>query len=98
LTRAMLPAGDENAGKTYFTANCASCHATDLASVGARYDSGGLRGAILEPKTLAMLPPYARAETRDTRLSEARQKHNSLLENYSAAQLANLMAYLSTLK
>jgi cytochrome c553 len=98
LTAAMLPAGDANAGKAYFTGSCTSCHATDLARVGAKYDTAGLRAAILEPKTLAALPSYARPQAGDVRLSEGRQKHNALLENYSAPQVANLMAYLSTLK
>ena len=100
LIEARLPAGDPQAGRTYFDQNCATCHAPDKGFSGltARDDEQALRAAILEPQTLRGEPSYRAEHFRDTRATAGRLGHGSLLENYSAAQVANLIAYLHTLK
>jgi cytochrome c553 len=98
LSEAALPAGDAEAGRTYFDRQCASCHARDLAGIGARGDEAALRAAILEPKALRAEPSYRLADLRETSTAAARLRHNALLETYSADELANLVAYLRTMR
>jgi mono/diheme cytochrome c family protein len=95
LTAAPLPAGDAAAGRAYFDRTCATCHdaGRDLAGLAARLDAAALRAAILEPKALAAEPSY-RVAAADERLTAGRQRHGWLLENYSADQVANLVAHL----
>jgi cytochrome c553 len=98
LSEAKLPAGDAGAGRTYFDRQCAACHAGNLAGIGARYDDAALRAAILEPKALRGESSYRLADLRETSTTAARLKHNALLETYSADEVANLIAYLRTLR
>jgi mono/diheme cytochrome c family protein len=99
LTAAALPAGDAQAGRAYFDRNCAACHdaGRDLAGVAAGSEVT-LRDVILEPKRLAGEPSYRVDAVRDARLNAGRLRHGALLENYSAEQVANLVAYLRTVK
>jgi len=87
-----LSSGNSGAGKTYFEGKCISCHAMpgDL-----RGEAGALRARILRPKFLDAAESWQVDKLRDTRTAAARQRHLALLENYSADDLANLMAYLS---
>ena len=100
LSETQLPAGDAQAGKADFDKRCVECHAADrdLAQIGTRYDEAGLRAAILEPKALSAEPPYRVGGLRDSRIGSGRLRHNTLLENYSAGQVANLMAYLRIIR
>lgn len=100
LIEARLPAGDPQAGRTYFDQNCATCHAPDkdFSGLAARYGDKELRAAILEPQALRGEPSYRVEHFRDTRVTAGRLRHGSLLENYSADQVANVIAYLRTLK
>jgi mono/diheme cytochrome c family protein len=100
LSDAPGPPGDAAAGATYFEQTCASCHTTsgDLAGVGRRYDAGALRSQILEPKALAVEPSYRLDRLRDSRANAARERHGALLENYSAADVANAVAYLQSVR
>jgi cytochrome c oxidase cbb3-type subunit III len=88
--------GDAAAGRAYFARACASCHSTtgDLAGIGGKYDAATLRAQVLEPKSLRLEPSYRVDRLRDVRMNAARDRHLSLLENYSAQDVANLVAYL----
>jgi mono/diheme cytochrome c family protein len=99
LTRAVLPPGNAAAGRTYFERMCSSCHASaDLAGLGKKYDPAMLRAQILEPAALASEASFKVDRLRDSRMAEARTRHHALLENYSAGQIADLLAYAQGLK
>lgn len=87
-----LSSGNAGAGKAYFEGKCISCHAMpgDL-----ERDPGTLRARILRPKFLDAAASWQVDRLRDTKTAAARQRHFALLENYSADDVANLMAYLS---
>jgi len=90
--------GDAAAGKTYFDGACSSCHAVDrdVADIGRKYEGDALRAAILDPKALKLGRSFTVDRPRDPRLASAQQRHHALLENYSADDLANLVAYLGS--
>jgi len=96
LTAASVPPGDAAAGKTYFDRACSSCHAIDrdLAGMGSKYDAPALRAAVLDPKGLKVELSLTVDRLKDTKLTAAQQRHHALLENYSVADVANLVAYL----
>jgi hypothetical protein len=76
------------------------CHAVDrdLAGIGRQYDGPALRAAILDPKALKVERSFASARRNDTKLASARQRHQALLENYSPEEVANLVAYLASVR
>jgi len=88
-----LSSGSAEAGKAYFERTCISCHSMpgDLTR-----DPGALRGRILHPKFLDEAASWQIDRLRDVKKAAARQRHLALLENYSAGDVANLVAYLST--
>ena len=96
LTEANAEPGEGAAGKTSFDQNCAVCHATDLSGIGRRYDANALREQLLRPRTLNEPQSFAISALSDTAIATARQRHNFLLENFTPAQVANLVAYLKT--
>ena len=100
LTAAPARTGDAAAGKTYFERSCSMCHAVDrdLSGIGRKYDAPALRAAILDPKALKVERSFTSARLHDTKLAAAQQRHQTLLENYSADDVANLIAYLGNLK
>jgi cytochrome c oxidase cbb3-type subunit III len=85
------PAGDRKAGETYFNGagNCRSCHSLtgDLASISRKYDPTTLRARLLRPG-----PPPPSDGVRPTTGQAA---HLKLLENYTAANVQDLVAYLA---
>jgi len=87
-----LSSGNAGAGKAYFEGKCISCHSVpgDL-----KREDRGLRSRILRPKFLDAAESWQIDRLRDTKTAAARQRHLALLENYSADDVANLMAYLS---
>ncbi|HLK50717.1 MAG TPA: c-type cytochrome [Bryobacteraceae bacterium] len=89
--------GNAAAGKSYFDEKCASCHSVsgDLANVGGKYDPSTLRQRILRPMPLDAAS-WEVSRLHDTKTAAARQRHQGLLENYSAADVQNLGAYLQT--
>jgi len=87
-----LSPGNAGAGKAYFEKNCTSCH-TSPADL--RREDGTLRTRILRPKFLDTAESWQVDRLRDTKTGMARQRHRALLENYSADDVANLIAYLS---
>jgi mono/diheme cytochrome c family protein len=100
LTAAPTRAGDAAAGKAYFDRSCSTCHAVDrdLSGIGRKYDASALRAAILEPKGLKVERSFTSARMQDTRLATAQQRHRALLENYSAEEVANVVAYLASVR
>jgi mono/diheme cytochrome c family protein len=99
LTRADLPPGNAAEGRTYFEQRCSACHSAsgDLAAVVRTYGSSRLRAQILEPSALAADGSFKVDALRNSRIAEGRRRHHALLENYSAGQVANLLAFLQGL-
>ena len=93
VTSAQAPAGDAQAGRTYFNGvgNCASCHSPvgDLAGISRKYDAPMLRSRLLRPGPA--MPVEGAAAT------AGHAVHLRLLENYTRANVDNLLAYLQTL-
>jgi mono/diheme cytochrome c family protein len=100
LTAAPARAGDVAAGKAHFDRSCSMCHAVDrdLSGIGRKYDAATLRAAILDPKALKVERSFTTARLHDTKLASAQQRHHALLENYSAEEVANLVAYLASVQ
>jgi mono/diheme cytochrome c family protein len=99
ITRANLSPGNASAGRTYFEQQCSSCHSTsgDLAGLGKKYDPARLRAQILEPSALAADSSFKVDALRNNRVVEGRRRHHALLENYSASQVADLLAFVQGL-
>ena len=84
------PPGNRTAGETYFNgaAKCQSCHSMtgDLAGIGRKYDAATLRARLLRPGPATpgegVAPPAGQAA------------HLKLLENYTADNVRDLVAYL----
>jgi mono/diheme cytochrome c family protein len=96
LTGRPLPAGDAAAGKTYFDAQCASCHSSAEAAALAK--KAGSDGAILKPAFLTAVTSFTTASLTDSKYQTARSTHQHLAENYTREEAANLLAYLKSLK
>jgi len=91
--------GQAAAGKAYFEQKCSSCHATaGLASVVKKYDAAALKAQILKPQGLEAAPSWTLERLNDTKTAAARERHGALLENYSAGDVANLVAFLQSMK
>lgn len=84
------PAGDRSAGEAYFNGagKCRSCHSAsgDLAGIGRKYDAATLRARVLRPG------PAIPAEAVNP--TSGQTAHLKLLENYTAADVQDLVAYL----
>ena len=86
--------GQAAAGKTYFDQKCSSCHAT----LPKKYDAAALKAQILKPHALEAAPSWKVDRLNDAKTAAARQRHGALLENYVAGDVANLVAYLQSVK
>lgn len=95
-----LQNGNASAGKAYADANCRSCHqgATDLSQAAHKYSGAALAAKILYPDFVDAAPSWELDQKNDNKLAEARQRHSHLLENYTPADAANLLAYVADLK
>jgi cytochrome c oxidase cbb3-type subunit III len=91
LTATPIAAGDAVAGRTYFAANCASCHSVsgDLKGIATTYDGVTLRQRLLGP------PPPIQTDLSGA-AAEGRRRHLTLLERYSDEDVRHLVAYLQT--
>ena len=100
LTKQTDKPGNAAAGKTYFQANCASCHSgnKDLAGIGKKYDENALREQVLNPNQFRESKSAMMDSHNNTDLSASRAKHELILENYNAENVSNLVAYLQMLK
>jgi len=83
--------GDRTAGEAYFNgaANCRSCHSVtgDLADIGRKYDAATLRARLLRPGPA--MPGEGVTPT------AGHAAHLRLLETYTAANVRDLVAYLT---
>ena len=86
--------GNAAAGKAYFEQKCVSCHAT----LPKKYDAASLKAQIMKPQALEAPPSWTLDRLNDANTAAARQRHGALLENYSAGDIANLVAYLQSMK
>lgn len=91
LSEAKPASGDASAGKVYFEKTCASCHSA------AGKIAGAAMKQVLRPAFLDVTPSWTLDRLHDSR-NAARERHLALLENYSAAEVANVVAYLGSLK
>jgi mono/diheme cytochrome c family protein len=86
------PVGNRTAGETYFNGvgNCRSCHSVtgDLAGIAGKYDAATLRARLLRPDPMK--------PGQDVSLTAGQAAHLRLLENYTAANVQDLLAYLNT--
>jgi mono/diheme cytochrome c family protein len=100
LTSAPLSSGDAVAGRAQFEQDCAACHSArnDLAGIGRRYAADALRTHILEPQGLRSAATLRIEDLKDARINKGRERHAALLENYSAADITNLVAYLQSVR
>ncbi len=86
--------GTSRGGKSYFEQKCSSCHAT----LPKKYDAAALKAQILKPQALEAAPSWKVDRLNDAKTAAARQRHGALLENYTAGDVANLVAYLQSVK
>jgi mono/diheme cytochrome c family protein len=86
-------AGDAVRGRTFFTAACASCHTSNhaLAGIALKYDPAALRARLLRPG------PTKPVEGVGVEPTAGQSAHLKLLENYTAANVDDLLAYLREL-
>jgi len=100
LTATPVRAGDATAGKAYFERSCSMCHAVDrdLSGIGRKFEVSALRAAMLDPKGLKAERSFTAARLHDTKLASAQQRHQALLENYAPEEVANLVAYLASVR
>jgi mono/diheme cytochrome c family protein len=93
------PAGDITAGKAYFEKTCSSCHSTaDMAKSLSKVKAENLKAYVLKPALLEAIPSFALAPADMEHAATVRSRHSALLENYTVTEVANLVAYLKTLK
>ena len=92
--------GNLGLGQAFYQKNCVSCHSTgwDLTGIGSKYNANELREQVLHP-TRFRTPASSRLnELSDTRMNEGRARHQALLENYTKADVENIVSYLRTTK
>lgn len=89
--------GDPVEGKISFDKSCASCHSkqSDLADVSSKF-AGNLRAELLRPTALQGVQSWRLDRLNDAKMNDARAQHQHLLENYTAPDVANLVAYLQS--
>jgi cytochrome c oxidase cbb3-type subunit 3 len=94
ITPSAPPPGDAVAGRAFFAGagNCSACHsvAGDLAGIGRRHDAATLRARVLRPG------PAAPAE--GVPVTPGQAAHLKLVENYTLANVQDVLAYLGTIR
>jgi len=95
IVEATRATGDAAAGRAYFDQQCASCHADGPSGIARSYDAPTLRDRLLRPPALSGVRSFDVTTRLDAKRATARERHNHLLENFTPAQVANLVAYLS---
>jgi mono/diheme cytochrome c family protein len=96
LTQAPITGGDAQSGRADFAERCSTCHTAGKDLAGRASDAASLRARLLEPPALTASVSFALDKLPDARIVAARQRHERLLENHTAEQVANLVAYLQT--
>lgn len=93
LTSAPVVGGTSTAGREFFAGQCAGCHSAAGSLAGGR-TLEELRQVMLDPPALQTPTSFAIKDLHDRQAAEARQSHHMLLENLSATQVADLLAFL----
>ena len=95
-----LGSGNAATGKAYADQHCRSCHqgVTDLSQAAKKYSRPPLTAKMLHPDFLDRPASWKLDQLNDTTTAEARQRHAHLLENYTESDVANLLAWLESLK
>ena len=93
------PAGEVTSGRVYFEQHCGSCHPAplELASAARKQSAAGLRGWILRPPFVDSATSWQLSRLNDPN-KIARQRHLAILENYTSADLANIIAFLQSIR
>ena len=82
-----------------FDKTCSGCHSeAQIKGMAKKYDAATLRTHALKPALLESTESFKVADLTNVKWADAKVKHGRLLENYTPAQVANLSAYLTTLK
>ncbi len=93
MTSAPIAGGVSAAGRELFAGQCAACHAAAGSLARGRLPEE-LRRVMLDPPALQAPTSFAIEGLHDRQAAEARQRHHLLLENLSATQVADLLAFL----
>jgi mono/diheme cytochrome c family protein len=97
LTEGPSTNGNAALGKAFFERTCSSCHST-AGDMGNKYNSAELRAQILAPTVFRSQKSFKLSSLNDADMQAARVKHQTLLENYKGEDVANVVAYLRSLK
>jgi mono/diheme cytochrome c family protein len=99
LIDAQSAPGSATVGKSYFDKSCASCHSqADMANVVQKYDTTTLKAHLIRPDALSAPLSFKVDRLNDTKIAVARKRHWALLENYTAQDVANILAYVQGTK
>src|SRR5215471_746866 len=100
LTQEPLSGGDTAAGRVFFNETCSGCHSTerDLAHIGANHNAVALRASVIQPASLEAPASYQVEQLHEQRRQAGRDRHHVFLETCTSSEVANLVAYLQTLK
>lgn len=92
------PAGDRIAGKTYYEKSCSTCHASsEMAKMVKSVKESDLKAFVIRPAFLESVPSFDVSKRSDKEVA-GRTRHSRLLENYTGTDVANLLAFLKTMK
>lgn len=90
--------GDISAGKAYFEKSCSMCHSpASIASAIKVVKDADLKAFIIRPAFLQSTPSFD-VSRRTEKAVTGRAKHGTLLENYTSAEVADLLAFIKTIK
>jgi mono/diheme cytochrome c family protein len=99
LTAVNQPAGNTSAGEAYFQKTCAACHSiAGMAAIVKNATPPDLRKRLLKPDSLNGVQSFKLADLHNERQQTGRQRHGNLLENYTPKDIADLTAWLRTLR
>jgi len=100
LTQEPLSGGDTAAGRVFFNETCSGCHSTerDLAHIGANHNAVALRASVIQPASLEAPASYQVEQLHEQRRQAGRDRHHVFLETCTSSEVANLVAYLQTMK
>jgi mono/diheme cytochrome c family protein len=88
-------AGSSAAGKSFFESSCVSCHSrTDMSNVVKKYGTANLKQHLIRPDFLIAVRSFKVEQLGNEKMTAARKRHGALLENYTAQDVANLLAFL----
>ncbi len=98
LMAAPASVGDATTGKSHVEQNCASCHRDPRNLAAPADDAATLRARILQPAAFQNSLSFKLERRNDAVFNAGRLKHQALVENISEAEVANIVAYVQSLK